>query len=174
MTGAKHLLGRLVEGLVKGLEWFLIAAFLLLTLDVLWGVFSRYLLGAQSRWTEELAIYLLVWISLLGASVTYAERGHLGVDYFVGKLDPSAQRVGAVAVELLVLAFAGFALIYGGYALVVDRPGSLQVHQRQSGSPRRRRTAVRHGRAADGLRAAGHHGCPRRWRRVRSAGAGSR
>jgi TRAP-type C4-dicarboxylate transport system permease small subunit len=121
MTGAKHLLGRLVEGLVKGLEWFLIAAFLLLTLDVLWGVFSRYLLGAQSRWTEELAIYLLVWISLLGASVTYAERGHLGVDYFVGKLDPSAQRVGAVAVELLVLAFAGFALIYGGYALVVDR-----------------------------------------------------
>jgi TRAP-type C4-dicarboxylate transport system permease small subunit len=111
---------------VKALEWFLVLAFAALTLDVLWGVFSRYVLGAQSRWTEELAIYLLVWVSLLGASVTYGEKGHLGVDYFVGKMDPAAQRVAAVAVELLVLFFAGFALVYGGWALA-DRLQAGQV-----------------------------------------------
>lgn len=104
--------------LVKALELFLIVSFAVLTLDVLWGVFSRYVLGAQSRWTEELATYLLVWVSLLGASLTYEEKGHLGVDYFVGKLHPDAQKMGAIFVELVVLFFAGFGLLFGGWKLV--------------------------------------------------------
>ncbi len=106
--------------LVKALEIFLILAFAALTVDVLWGVFSRYVMGAQTRWTEELAIYLLIWISLLGASLTYEEQGHLGVDYFVGKLHPDAQKLGAIFVELVVLFFAGFGLVYGGWRLVSE------------------------------------------------------
>ncbi len=50
--------------IVRGLEWFIIALFALLVLDVLWGVFSRYVPGIRpSDWTEELAVYLLVWVS---------------------------------------------------------------------------------------------------------------
>lgn len=104
--------------LVKPLEWLLIGGMAALTLDVLWGVFSRYALGAQSRWTEELAIYLLIGISLLGASLVYSERGHLGVDYFLKKLDPSAQKSAAVCVEGLVLFFALYAMVGGGWTLV--------------------------------------------------------
>ena len=113
--------------LVRALELVLVALFVLLTLDVLWGVFSRYVLGAQSRWTEELAIYSLVWISLLGASVTYGENGHLGVDYFANKLEPSARRVAAISVEILVGFFAAFALVYGGWVLVTKTLESGQV-----------------------------------------------
>ena len=113
--------------LVKGLELFLIITFAALTLDVLWGVFSRYVLNAQSRWTEELAIYLLVWLSLLGASLTYEEKGHLGVDYFVGKLHPDARKLGAIFVELVVLFFAGFGLLYGGWILVSDTVAAGQL-----------------------------------------------
>lgn len=113
--------------LVKFLELFLIVAFAALTLDVLWGVFSRYVLGAQSRWTEELAIYLLIWVSLLGASLTYEGKGHLGVDYFVGKLHPDARRAGAVFVELVVLFFAGFGLLYGGWVLVAQTLEADQI-----------------------------------------------
>ena len=104
--------------LVKPLEIVLIATMAAMTLDVLWGVFSRFILGSQTRWTEELAIYLLIWISLLGASLTYGERGHLGVDYFVQKLDPKAQVLAAILVELVVLLFALFGLVYGGWMLV--------------------------------------------------------
>ncbi len=127
MNALPHTVGRLHSWLVKALETFLVGAFAMLSCDVLWGVFSRYVLGAQSRWTEELAIYLLVWISLLGASVTYGEKGHLGVDYLVDKFDPAAQRVAALAVEVSVLVFAGVALIYGGYLLVVKTLESDQV-----------------------------------------------
>ena len=49
-----------LKALVRVLEWLTIVLFAALVLDVLWGVVSRYVLGTQSRWTEELAIYLLV------------------------------------------------------------------------------------------------------------------
>lgn len=114
--------------ITRGLEWFTIVLFALLTLDVLWGVISRYVPGIRpSDWTEELAVYLLVWVSLFGAAITYRAYGHLGVDYFVAKLDPSAQRLVAVIVEIAALIFAGFALCYGGWRLVADTLGANQL-----------------------------------------------
>jgi TRAP-type C4-dicarboxylate transport system permease small subunit len=120
-------LGRVWNGLARGLEILTIALFVALTLDVLWGVVSRYILGHQSRWTEEIAVYLLVWVSLLGAALMYRDRGHLGVDYFVSKLHPDAQRVAAVIAELAVILFAGFTLVYGGGLLVVRTLGTGQI-----------------------------------------------
>jgi TRAP-type C4-dicarboxylate transport system permease small subunit len=113
--------------LVKSLEIFLVSAFTALTLDVLWGVFTRHVLASPSRWTEELAIYLLIWVSLLGAGLTYEEKGHLGVDYFVGKLHPDARRLGSIFVELVVLFFAGFGLLYGGWELVTKTLAAGQI-----------------------------------------------
>lgn len=113
--------------IVRGLEWFTIGLFSVLTLDVLWGVVSRYVLGSQGRWTEELAVYLLVWVSLLGAALVFRERGHLGVDYFVGKLDPAAQRLSALIAEGAIMLFAGFVLIFGGSMMVLETLRSGQV-----------------------------------------------
>lgn len=112
----------------RSLEIFTSALFAALVLVVLWGVISRYWPGIPpSDWTEELGIYLLVWVSLLGAALTYRDRGHLGVDYFVSKFDPAARRWTAIFVELSVLVFAGVALCYGGYRLVADTLGSGQL-----------------------------------------------
>lgn len=114
--------------IVRVLEWFTILLFAVLVLDVIWGVVSRYLPGIRpSDWTEELAVYLLVWVSLFAAALTYRSYGHLGVDYFVAKLDPSAQRLVAVIVELAVLFFAAFALCYGGWRLVADTLAANQL-----------------------------------------------
>jgi TRAP-type C4-dicarboxylate transport system permease small subunit len=100
------------------LSWLVIGLFAMLTLDVLWGVFSRYVLGAQTRWTDELATTLMVWVSLLGAALVFGEKGHLGVDYFVGKLDPAAQKLAELLSHLLVLTFAVVVMVYGGWVLV--------------------------------------------------------
>ena len=113
---------------VAGLQWLTIVLFAALVVDVLWGVVARYVPGiVPSDWTEELGIYLLAWVSLLGSALTYRERGHLGLDYFMTKFDPAAQRFSAVIIELCVLVFAGFALCYGGYRLVSDTLASNQL-----------------------------------------------
>lgn len=121
-------MNQLWNKIVRGLEWVTIALFAALVLDVLWGVISRYVPGIRpSDWTEELAVYLLVWVSLLGAALTYRGYGHLGVDYFVAKLDVSAQRLVAILIEVATLLFAGFALCYGGWRLVADTLGANQL-----------------------------------------------
>jgi TRAP-type C4-dicarboxylate transport system permease small subunit len=103
------------------LSAFVIVLFAALTLDVLWGVYTRYMFEAgQARWTEELATTLLVWVSFLGAALVYGEKGHLGLDYFVGKLDPAARRLSDCIASLLVMIFAAVVLVYGGW-LLVDR-----------------------------------------------------
>src|SRR5690606_36346268 len=62
--------------IIRGLEWFTITLFAALVIDVLWGVISRYVPGIRpSDWTEELAVYLLVWVSLFGAALTYRGYG---------------------------------------------------------------------------------------------------
>ena len=104
--------------IVRPLEWVVIGAMGTLVIDVLWGVGSRYVLGEQTRWTEELARFLLIWVSLLGAALVFYEKGHLGVDYFAGKLEEGARRLASIVAELAVLAFAAIAMVYGGWVLV--------------------------------------------------------
>jgi TRAP-type C4-dicarboxylate transport system permease small subunit len=105
-------------GLIKVLELAVILVTGFLVIDVVWGVFTRYVLGHQSPWTEELARMLLIWVSLLGASIGFIRKSHLGVDYFVGKLNQKWQMVGQLVVYTLVTLFAAVVLIYGGSRLV--------------------------------------------------------
>jgi TRAP-type C4-dicarboxylate transport system permease small subunit len=91
-----------------------------LVLDVLWGVCSRFVLQSPSRWTEEAATSLLVWVSLLGAAVAFGRREHLGLDYVVKQLDPDARRLAAIVGQVIVIVFAAAALVGGGFVLVKE------------------------------------------------------
>ena len=116
------------RNVITVLEWLTVALFAALVLDVLWGVISRCVPGIRpSDWTEELAVYLLVWISLLGGALTYRDRGHLGVDYLVSKFDPVGQRLAAIVVELSVIVFAVIVLCWGGWLLVSEALASGQL-----------------------------------------------
>ena len=109
---------KLKKWLVRGLEFTVILVTGILVIDVVWGVFTRYVMGHQSQWTEELARLLLIWVALLGASIAFIRRSHLGVDYFVNKLNEKWKDIGQIIVYLLVAVFAGIVLVYGGCSLV--------------------------------------------------------
>lgn len=113
--------------LKRALEIGVMIVMAALVLDVLWGVISRFLLGEQSRFTEEVATYLLIWVSLLGASVAFESGGHLGVDYFVGRLHPSTRPLIQVAVNAIVAFFAVAVMLYGGFVLVSQSLADGQV-----------------------------------------------
>jgi TRAP-type C4-dicarboxylate transport system permease small subunit len=119
-------LQKLKTWMTKGLEYALIVAVALLVLDVVWGVFTRYAMGQQASWTEELARFLLVWVTLLGGAVAFGTKGHLGVDYFVGKFHHDARKTMAVIGHLVVLFFAVAIFLYGGGQVVRD---SLAMEQ---------------------------------------------
>jgi len=111
----------------KVLNSILIAVFVLLVLDVLWGVGTRYVLGNQARWSEELARLLMVWLAMLGAALATREGQHLGLDVVVRQWSSEVQRLAVLFVHLAVAIFAFVIMAWGGGLLVADRFESGQM-----------------------------------------------
>ncbi len=130
--------GPIKLGLLRVLEFLVIVIMATLVLDVVWGVFSRYVLGNQSEWTEELANILLVWVGMLGASVGFIRHVHLGVDYFVNKIPGRGRCVIDIGVLGCVIFFGAAVMVYGGGSkalsmLTADFPKILPVLQVNEG-----------------------------------------
>ena len=70
----------------KYLGYFLVVLMMVMTLDVLWGVFTRYALGNQVSWSDELARFLLIWIGILGAAYASGQKMHLSIDLLQSSL----------------------------------------------------------------------------------------
>jgi len=90
----------------------------IMTIDVLWGVFTRYALGSQASWTEELARFLLIWIGILGAAYASGQHMHLAIDLLSVKLNSTKQNRLLALIRILIIAFAFFVLVIGGGRLL--------------------------------------------------------
>ena len=84
---------RIHDKINRVLEITLIVLSSVLVVDVLWQVFSRYVLSSPSSFTDELAGYLLIWVSLLGAAYVAGRQEHLAIDILVQRAKPARQRI---------------------------------------------------------------------------------
>jgi TRAP-type C4-dicarboxylate transport system permease small subunit len=109
------------------LHVLLIVLFTVLVVDVLWGVLTRYLLGGQARWSEELARLVMVWLGLLGAALASREEKHLGLDILVRSLAPPVRNLALLLVHVAVGLFGLLIMAWGGGQLVVERFASGQI-----------------------------------------------
>tara|TARA_R110002049_G_scaffold37208_1_gene117469 strand:- start:35592 stop:36083 length:492 start_codon:yes stop_codon:yes gene_type:complete len=100
------------------MEVFLVLIFGLLVLDVLWQVFSRYVLNTSFSWTEELARFSLIWLSILGAAYLNARREHLSMDFLYGKFSHANKKRVSILIEILIFLFALIVMVIGGLNLV--------------------------------------------------------
>ncbi len=92
-----------------------------LTLDVLYGVGTRFLLGNQARWTEEAARLLLIWLTLLGGAMAYSRGAHLGLDLVVSKMDAGTSRLCRRVGAGFVYLFAVAVMVVGGGLFYAER-----------------------------------------------------
>jgi TRAP-type C4-dicarboxylate transport system permease small subunit len=100
---------------------FMVILFVIVNL----GVFSRYLFNAPFIWTEELALFVLVWMVFLAGSLTIRRWENVRVTYFIEKL-PRGVRVAIECVsKLLVLSFLVFVLILS--ARIIPQVGPTEV-----------------------------------------------
>ncbi len=102
----------------KSLELLVTVAMAVLVVDVVWQVFTRYVMKSPSTWTEELATFLMIWVGLLGSSVALNRGAHLGIDYFVSKLSQRKKLYVELFVFLSVAIFSLLVLCIGGSQLV--------------------------------------------------------
>ena len=94
-------------------EWGLAGIGAVMVVVVAAQVFCRYVLNHSLFWSEELARYLLVWLTFLGATVAYHRRVHPSIDILQARVAPAGARAMTVAGYLVALFFFGVLTVYG-------------------------------------------------------------
>jgi TRAP-type C4-dicarboxylate transport system permease small subunit len=76
-------------------------------------VFCRYILNSSLFWSEELARYMLVWLSFFGATVAYYRNLHPGVDALTSRLSVAKRRISQQLVYITTMGLAMIMVISG-------------------------------------------------------------
>ncbi|MDO5969515.1 TRAP transporter small permease, partial [Flavivirga aquimarina] len=77
-----------------------------------------YILNWSFSWTEELARFSLIWLSILGAAYLNAKREHLSMDFLYRKFNPSTKKKVSIFIEACIFVFALVVMVIGGINLV--------------------------------------------------------
>lgn len=79
-----HLLASLVKTLEKGLRFCAALALVVMAVLVVAQVVLRYGPGGVPAFTEEVARYAMIWMTLLATSVAVWEGSHIRIDFLPG------------------------------------------------------------------------------------------
>lgn len=105
----------------RWVETGVVALMVLLVVDVLWQVASRYIMKDPSDFTDELAGFLLIWVGLIGSAYTTGKHGHLAIDLAIQRLKPTNRRLVDILINSSIAAFAFSVMVIGGTWLVYTR-----------------------------------------------------
>ena len=82
---------------------------------MLYGVFARYVMVPITDWmdvdpinffwVEEVGEAALAWITLIGAAIAVADRGHFHLDVLIHRMSPGVRRIADIATQSLIGAF---------------------------------------------------------------------
>ena len=115
MTLIATFLDRLSFGVDRLLRWIALVSLVLMVAFIALQVVARYGFSAPPAWTEEAARYAMVWVGLLGASISF----RAGFDPRLVKLPATLPRpvlaMAAVLRGAAVIAFLGPILFYCFY-----------------------------------------------------------
>lgn len=100
------------------LGWLLVVLMAVSVINVLWGVFTRFVLNDAATFTNELARYLLIWVGILGAAYAAGKRVHLALELLPEKLTGASRSYLELFIEAMILIFAVLVLGAGGLRLV--------------------------------------------------------
>lgn len=95
-------------------EGLAVACMALLVVITMLNVITRYLTDESYAWTEEISVFLMVVMTLAGASAAAGRDRHIRIEYFYDGGSAARRRMLAVAGGCAVaLLFAGLAVLFG-------------------------------------------------------------
>ncbi|MCA1524641.1 MULTISPECIES: TRAP transporter small permease [Bradyrhizobium] len=93
-----------------------VTGLLVIVAIVFYQVFGRYVLNSSPTWTENLALVLILYVTLIGAAVGVRDAGHIGMDSLLVMLPDHAREKIEIVIHVLVAVF-GLAMAYNGWVL---------------------------------------------------------
>ncbi|WP_048645058.1 TRAP transporter small permease [Nitratireductor soli] len=86
-------------------KWALVLLLSAMAVIVFANVSLRYLTNFSITWAEEVARYLMVWMTFIGAGMALRTGGHVAIGNFQEMLGANAQRALRILILCLLLAF---------------------------------------------------------------------
>src|ERR1700722_17751011 len=73
-----------------------------------YSVLGRALFHSPNYWQDEAAVFLLVGATFMTSAYVQGQRGHIGIEAFVGLLSPKVNRVRLWLVDVVSFLFCTF------------------------------------------------------------------
>lgn len=121
---------KIMTKLLAGIATILLSV---MTLLVLYQVFTRYILNSPAAFTEELVRYFLIWTGFIGAAYAFVTREHMCLVLLRDSLKPGSRRILMTFLDILILVFAIFVITIGGFKLAMS---AQKVYSALLGIPR--------------------------------------
>ncbi|MHA6689688.1 TRAP transporter small permease [Devosia sp. A449] len=96
-------MNKLLEFYCKGLQAIAVACLVVMVGLVFGNVVLRYAFNSGIVVAEEIARWLFVWVTFLGATFALREHAHLGTDMLVGRLGVTGKKLCFVIAYSLML-----------------------------------------------------------------------
>lgn len=93
-----------------------VAGLLVIVGIVFYQVFGRYVLNNPPTWAENLALVLVLYVTLIAAAVGVRDAGHIGMESLLVLVPDRLRERLELAIHALVLLF-GAAMAYNGWIL---------------------------------------------------------
>lgn len=90
----------------------------LMSIFVFGNVILRYVFNSGLTWSEELARFLFVWMTFLGAIGALKDNKHLGVDLLLRKLPPNLYKLIYVIGQIVIL-FLLLIILHGSWKMTL-------------------------------------------------------
>ena len=106
------MLERLEAVVTRLMEWALIGLLAGMAAMVFLNVVLRYGFNSGIVWSEEMSRYFFVWLTFIGAVLTFAEHGHIGVETLVRRFGRRG-RLACMAVSNVIILLCAGVLLWG-------------------------------------------------------------
>jgi TRAP-type C4-dicarboxylate transport system permease small subunit len=92
-----------IDWLVRGLEVLLVILLAGMAIMVFGNVVLRYGFNSGILVSEEMSRYFFVWLTFIGAVVTFRENAHLGVESLVQRFGRNGRLICMVLSDIIIL-----------------------------------------------------------------------
>lgn len=113
---ARGLLTRINAPIARACMIISVAGLLVIVAIVFYQVFGRYVLNSSPTWTENFALVLILYVTLLGAAVGVRDAGHIGMESLLVLVPEKVRNSIELVIHALVIVF-GLAMVYNGLLL---------------------------------------------------------
>jgi TRAP-type C4-dicarboxylate transport system permease small subunit len=112
----------------NGERWLLLPMYTMIVLTVVVEVFRRFVLSYSSIWGEEIARFMFIYISWIGASLCIRDRQHIRIDIFTHLLSERFRGIFYIFGDLLAMALAVVAIYFSMEQLIRNIEFGVVTH----------------------------------------------